>query len=76
MRADLAAVREQTKPLGELVPLTRGIKRQVDSLPAKVDRISEQADPLEALLPSLERVEQGLEQRLDLLHEPIGALEG
>ena len=76
LRSDLAAVREQTKPLGELVPLTKGIKRQVDSLPAKVDRISGQAEPLEALLPTLERIEQGLEQRLDSLHELIGELEG
>ena len=76
IRSDLAAVREQTKPLGELVPLTEGVKEHVESLPPKVDRISEQAGPLEALLPTLERLEQGMERRLDSLHELIGELEG
>ena len=74
--SDLAAVREQTKPLGELVPLTEGLKEQVESLPPRVDRISEQAEPLEALLPTLERVERGLDERLESLHYLIGELEG
>lgn len=76
IRADLAAVREQTKPLGELVPLTEAVKEHVESLPPRVDRISEQADPLEALLPTLERLEEGMERRLDSLHDLIGELEG
>lgn len=74
--SDLAAVREQTKPLGQLVPLTEGVKDQVGSLPPKVDRISEQAEPLESLLPALQSLEQGLEQRLESLLELIGELEG
>ena len=74
--SDLAAVREQTKPLGQLVPLTEGVKDQVESLPPKVDRISEQAEPLESLLPTLQGLEQGLERRLESLHELIGELEG
>lgn len=76
IRADLAAVREQTKPLGELVPLTEGVKEQVESLPPRVDRISEQAEPLAALLPALDRLEEGMERRLDSLHELMGELEG
>ena len=75
IRSELSAVREQTRPLGELVPLTRELKRQVKPMPATVERISEQAEPLADLLPALERLQGALEQRLERVHETIQALE-
>ena len=44
-------------------------------MPATVKRISAQAKPLEALLPALESLEQGVEQRLEAVHATIEALE-
>lgn len=56
---------EQTGPLAELVPLTKEIKSQVEPMPRTVERISAQAEPLAGLLPALDRLEQGVEQRLE-----------
>ena len=75
IRSDLSAVRDQTAPLGELVPLTREIRRQVEPMPYTVERISAQAEPLAELLPTLERLEQGIEHRLAELHQTMQALE-
>ncbi len=75
IRAELIAVREQTEPLAELVPLTREIKALVAPMPVTVERISVQAEPLAALLPTLDRLERAVVQRLVVTHETIEALE-
>ncbi|MDQ3689062.1 MAG: hypothetical protein M3406_03330 [Chloroflexota bacterium] len=75
IRTELTAVREQTEPLAELVPLTKEIKVQVEPMPATVARISTQAEPLDALLPALDRLQHALVQRLAAVQETMEALE-
>ncbi len=75
IRSELATVREQIEPLAELVPLARGIKRQVDPMPPTVERISAQAEPLETLLPSLENLERAVVERLEAAQETMQSLE-
>ena len=75
IRSELSAMRKEMSPLGELVPLTKDIKQQVKPMPATVERISGQAKPLEALLPTLEHLEQAVEQQLEAVHATMKALE-
>ena len=56
VRSELSAMRAQTEPLGELVPLTKELKALIVPLPPTVERISAQAQPLDQMLPALERV--------------------
>lgn len=75
VRGELSAMREQTEPLAELVPLTRQLMAIVEPMPPTVERISAQAEPLEEMLPSLERLEQAVVSRLEEAHETMEALE-
>ncbi len=75
VRSELSAMREQTEPLGELVPLTKELKALVEPMPPTVERISAQADPLEELLPALVRLEEAVVGRLDGAHETMKAIE-
>ncbi len=68
-------MREQTEPLGELVPLTKDLRELVEPMPPTVERISHQAEPLEALLPALERLEHAVVGRLEAAHETMKAIE-
>ncbi len=75
VRSELSAMREQTAPLGELVPLTEELKALVAPMPQTVERISAQAEPLDQMLPALERLEQAVVGRLDAAHETMKAIE-
>ena len=75
VRSELSAMRKQTEPLGELVPLTRELKGIVEPMPPTVERISGQAEPLEDLLPALVRLEQAVVGRLEAAHETMKAIE-
>ncbi len=52
-----------------------GAARDVGLIRSEVTRVREQTEPLDGLLPALERLERGLEARLDALGEVVGALE-
>ncbi len=69
MRTELARVRKQTEPLGELLPA-------LERLEERIERVREQTEPLGELLPALEHIEEALGTRIDSLHELLGALEG
>ena len=75
VRSELTAMREQTEPLGELVPLTKDLKALVEPMPPTVERISAQAEPLEEMLPALERLEQAVVGRLEAAQETMKAIE-
>lgn len=75
VRSELSAMREQTEPLQELVPLTKELKALVEPMPPTVERISAQAEPLEEMLPSLGRLEQAVVGRLEAAHETMKAIE-
>ncbi len=62
MHSELTRVREQTKPLSELMPA--------------MERLIKQTEPLADLLPALQRLEENLGTRLDSLHEVVVSLEG
>ncbi len=67
----LASVRLPERVLNALVEAAR----DVGLIRSEVTRVREQTEPLEELLPALERLERGLEARLDSLCEVVGALE-
>lgn len=70
MRSELLRVREQTEPLGGLLPTAERIREHADAIPdllAVAERIREQAEPVAGLLTGLER--------LDSLHEVVVAVE-
>ncbi len=69
IRTELAHVRKQTEPLGELLPA-------LERLEERIERVREQTEPLGELLPALEHVEEALGTRIESLHELLGALEG
>ena len=75
IRSELSTMREQNEPLTELVPLTREIRAQIEPMPPTVERISGQAEPLEKLLPALERLEQAVVGRLEGVQETMKAIE-
>ena len=75
IRSELSTMREQNEPLAELVPLTKEIKAQIGPMPPTVERISRQAEPLESLLPALERLEQAVVGRLEATQETMKAIE-
>lgn len=75
MRAELTRVREQTEPLAGLVPAAEQILGKTERVLAVAERISGQAEPLEQLLPSLERLEEGLGGRLDAMSDVVTSLE-
>lgn len=76
MRTELGRARESIEPLADLVERTRDQTEQVPLIPPVVERISEQSEPLEHLLPALANLEESLGARLVSLHEVIVALEG
>ncbi len=75
VRSELSAMRQQTEPLGELVPLTMELKALVEPMPPTVKRISGQAEPLDELLPALVRLEEAVVRRLEAAHETMRAIE-
>ena len=79
MRSELTRVREQTKPLSELMPAMERLVKQTEPLgelmPA-IERLLKQTEPLADLLPALQRLEENLGTRLDSLQEVVVALEG
>ncbi len=62
MRSELTRVREQTEPLGELIPA--------------LERLIENTKPLSELLPALDSLKKELADQLERLQELIVALEG
>ncbi len=62
MRSELTRVREQTEPLGELIPA--------------LERLIKQTEPLAELLPALASLKRELVEQLEQLQELIVALEG
>ncbi len=62
MRLELKRVREQTEPLGELIPA--------------LERLIKNTEPLSELLPALESLKQELKEQLEGLQEVIVELEG
>ena len=72
--SELSAMREQTEPLGELVPLTKELKALVEPMPPTVERISGQAEPLQDLLPALVRLEEAVVGRLEAAQETMKAI--
>jgi predicted nuclease with TOPRIM domain len=68
-------MREQTEPLGELVPLTKELRELVEPMPPTVERISAQAQPLDEMLPALDRLEQAVVERLEDTQHTMKALE-
>ena len=75
IRSEVAAMREQTEPLAELVPLTKELRALVEPMPPTVERISRQAEPLEELLPALVRLQEAVVGRLAAAHETMEAIE-
>ena len=74
MRSELTRVREQTEPLGELLPTLEHLEER---LVTQLDSLHEQTEPLGKLLPALEHLEERLSTQLDSLHEqtePLGKL--
>jgi len=72
MRDELRRVREQTTPLGDLLPALKSLEK---NLGAPLRQVLEQTKPLAELLPALERVEKNLASRLDSMHETVDALQ-
>ena len=75
IRSELSTMREQNEPLAQLVPLTKEIKARIEPMPPTVERISGQAEPLEELLPALERLERAVVERLEATQETMKAIE-
>jgi chromosome segregation ATPase len=74
MRSELTRVREQTEPLGELLPTLEHLE---ESLSTQLDSLHKQTEPLGELLPALQHLEERLSTQLDSLHkqtEPLGEL--
>ena len=72
MRSELTRVREQTEPLGELLPTLEHLE---ESLSTQLDSLHKQTEPLGELLPALEHLEERLGTRLDSVHEVVVELE-
>ncbi len=86
MRLELVRVREQTEPLGDLLP---ALQRLEDHLGARIDavhgelrpmyaeltRVQGQTESVIGLLPALQRLEDYLGTRLDAVHDVVVALE-
>ncbi len=78
LRAELTRVREQTKPLVDLIPTLERILEHTETLPetlSVVERISRQTEPLAQLLAAVEGVEENLGERLDSLRTVVDSLE-
>ncbi len=75
MRAELTRVREQTEPLAGLMPAAEQILGNNEQVLAVAERISGRGRAAAQLLPSLERLEEGLGGRIDGLSEGVGSLE-
>ncbi len=78
MRSELTRVREQTKPLDELIPTLQSLLEQTEPLAELIptlERLLEQTEPLAELLPALERLEKTLGTQLESVHEVVVALE-
>lgn len=86
MRLELTRVREQTEPLGELLPALQsleddlgarigGVHDELRPMRAELTRVQEQTEPVLELLPALQRLQDVLGTRLDAVHEVVVALE-
>ncbi len=86
MRLELTRVREQTEPLGDLLPALQsleddlgarigGVHDELRPMRAELTRVQEQTEPVLELLPALQRLQDVLGTRLDAVHEVVVALE-
>lgn len=79
MRSELTRVREQTEPLGELMPAIQRLVKQTRPLAdmaGTLEQVRQQTEPLGELLPTLNSLRDELTERLDGVQEIIVSLEG
>lgn len=75
IRSELSEMRTQTEALAELPELTRELRSLIEPMPPTVGRISAQAEPLEEMLPALDRLEQSVVKRLEATQETMKVIE-
>ena len=71
----LGPIRDEIVRVRELIESTRERVEQVPEMLGTVRRISEQAEPLEEMLPAIDRLEKNMSARLDSMNDVLGALE-
>lgn len=67
IRTELTKVRNQTEPLGRLLPALDEIRKPLGKLLPALESVREQTEPLADLLPALERIREQTEPLGDVL---------
>ena len=75
IRGEIVTVRERIESVGGMIEQSVKQTQQVPQMLSLVRRISKQAEPLDEMLPALERLETSMTERLDGVRDLIAQLE-